>query len=121
VTVLLADDSELLRVNVKKLLTMQDGNWKIRESHSLFTTLQELEMEVPDALILDLQLGDGTGFQILEFIQARELHIPTIVLTNYPTDHYRARCRSLGVAHFLDKSYEFDQIPDILQNWDKKN
>jgi DNA-binding NarL/FixJ family response regulator len=114
VTVLIADDSDLLRVNVKKLLTNQSSNWTIIEAHSLFNTLKQLEITIPDAMILDLQLGDGTGFQVLEFVDARDLKIPTIVLTNYPTEHYKARCRNLGVRYFLDKSFEFELVPEIL-------
>jgi DNA-binding NarL/FixJ family response regulator len=114
VTVLIADDSDLLRVNLKKLLTNQTRHWNIIEAHSLFNTLKQLEKTLPDAIILDLQLGDGTGFQVLEFIDARSLNIPTIVLTNYPTEHYKARCRNLGVRYFLDKSFEFELVPEIL-------
>jgi DNA-binding NarL/FixJ family response regulator len=38
-----------------------------------------------------------------------------IMLTNYSSDLYRKKCTALGADFFLDKTTEFDKIPDIFK------
>ena len=38
-----------------------------------------------------------------------------VVLTNHPDPQYRQACMAAGATHFLDKSTEFDRIPDVLR------
>jgi len=38
-----------------------------------------------------------------------------IILTNYPYPGYRQKCMNAGADFFLDKSTEFDQIPELFE------
>jgi DNA-binding NarL/FixJ family response regulator len=40
-----------------------------------------------------------------------------IILTNYPYPGYRQKCLQAGVDFFLDKSTEFDQIPELFERF----
>ena len=66
--VLIVDDSAVVRRNLKKLLLGQPGIAAVSETHSVYSTLQHLATERPDAIIVDIQLPDGTGFEILEYL-----------------------------------------------------
>ncbi len=72
-----------------------------------------------DAVILDLQLKQGSGVPVLAYLQ-REGLIETMfaaVLTNHALPAYRARCRQYGVRHFFDKSFEFDRVIEVLHDY----
>jgi DNA-binding NarL/FixJ family response regulator len=70
-----------------------------------------------DTLLLDMQLRDGMGLEVLRRVkQARpELHV--IVLTNLATQQYRQASLSAGAEFYLDKSQEFGLVPGILRGW----
>lgn len=71
----------------------------------------------PDAMILDLQLGDGNGLTLLKRIKQNKINIKVIVLTNHSSDANRLQALRAGADAFLDKSTNFDQIPGVLQGW----
>lgn len=83
----------------------------------------ELQQSMPDILIVDLHLREGTGYEILIFL--RGVGVPplkTIVLTNYASSAHRRRAMELGANSFFDKSMQFDEMLDGLHAWaDDKN
>ena len=71
----------------------------------------------PDAMILDLQLGDGNGLTLLKSIKQNKPDIKVMILTNHSSDANRLQALRAGADAFLDKSTDFDQIPGVLQGW----
>lgn len=71
----------------------------------------------PDAMILDLQLGDGNGLSLLKNIKKDKPEIKVMILTNHATDANRLHAMRAGADNFLDKSTDFQQIPHILHEW----
>jgi DNA-binding NarL/FixJ family response regulator len=67
-----------------------------------------------DVVILDLQLRDGTGFGVLRALRKMARRPDVVVLTNFALSTYREKALELGAAHFLDKSRDYDRLPDIL-------
>ena len=70
--------------------------------------------QLPDLIILDLHLKQGTGFGVLISLAKMKNPPISIVLTNYDLPQYRDRATSLGAKYFLDKSNEFDRLPSII-------
>lgn len=69
----------------------------------------------PDVVILDLQMKNGNGIEVLEAVKSIHPETIIIVLTNYPYPQYRRKCLAAGADYFLDKSSEFQKIPEILR------
>jgi CheY-like chemotaxis protein len=70
----------------------------------------------PRVLILDIQLRGGSGFRLLKLMRAAGMTRPEtiIVVTNYPSDDYRAASRECGADHFFDKASEFHKVREVL-------
>ncbi len=68
----------------------------------------------PDVTILDMRLPGGSGMEVLERIKRDDPDAVVIILTNYPFQQYRERCLQLGAEYFLDKSTQWDQVPQIV-------
>jgi CheY-like chemotaxis protein len=70
-----------------------------------------------DAVIVDLHLRHGNGFELLSRLQASTDNeaLIKIVLTNYATPAFRQRCMQLGAHYFFDKSLEFDRVIEVLE------
>jgi len=112
--VLLVEDSSLL---AKHLLEQLSAIPAV-QSASVVDTEQQAVVAVseqsPDLIILDLHLRQGTGFGVLSSIKNLSKPPVAIVLTNYALPQYRERASILGARYFLDKSSEFDRLPDII-------
>lgn len=67
----------------------------------------------PDVIILDLQLKEGTGFGVMQRLGASRPKV--IVFTNYMLPEYQRLAESLGVEHFLNKSVDYERLPQLVQ------
>ncbi len=66
-----------------------------------------------DVIILDLQLKEGTGFGVVRRLGKERPKI--IVFTNYMLPEYQRRANALGVEYFLNKSVDYERLPQLIQ------
>lgn len=68
----------------------------------------------PDLVILDILLDNGNGLQVLSELERSDRRPEVVVLTNYAYRAYEQVCRERGVAHFYDKSFEFEKAMEAV-------
>lgn len=77
------------------------------------------ESPMPALVLLDLNLGDGSGHELLAFMKSEPAlaHVPAVVVTtsDYPRD--RARAAELGAAGYVVKPNSFDAFIDIVRGF----
>lgn len=112
--ILIVDDSAVVRKNLKKLLAGQPGIATVCEAHSVYSSIQQVLTEHPDTVIVDIQLPDGTGFEVLEFLALQDPRPFTVVLTNFPDQRNEERAVALGANYFFDKSFEYERLLEVL-------
>jgi DNA-binding NarL/FixJ family response regulator len=117
--VLLIEDSELIR---RSLVEAIDASGELRVtawSDTADDAIRRLASDAFDAVIVDLNLRQGTGIDVLAYLQqsGRVTTCFAAVLTNHALPAYRARCLQYGVRHFFDKSLEFDRVLDALHDY----
>ena len=66
-TVLVVDDNKAMRVFLSHLLR---DRFRVETAESLQAARRELHRHRPDAILLDLELGDGDGYTLLDDLQA---------------------------------------------------
>jgi DNA-binding NarL/FixJ family response regulator len=84
------------------------------EAASVADALARIPAGHPDAVLVDLRLPDGDGFQVIRAVKALTPAPAVMVLTNYAYPQLRARGLAAGADWFLDKAAEFPRIPEIL-------
>ena len=68
------------------------AQWVRHEGHSVSgaysvrAALGVLTAHVPDAIILDWKLPDGSGLEVLQWLRSRDLHVPTALVTGFWAD-----------------------------------
>ncbi|MEJ8836062.1 response regulator [Ramlibacter sp. AN1133] len=68
----------------------------------------------PDVVVLDVQLEGGTGMQVLKAVRQADPKVAFVVFSNSSTGVYRNRYLKEGATSFVDKSTEFDQLPQAV-------
>ena len=69
-----------------------------------------------EAVLCDVVLGNGSGFDLLEYIGSRsDLKLPVVMVTAYPGDEAAARARRLGAVDYLTKPTSLRRILRALQ------
>lgn len=113
--VLLVEDSILIRKHLVALLEDSEGVAVCGEVDTEADALTALRVGRFDAVVVDLQLREGSGFGVLQHLKLHHPDLLAIVLTNSNTAAMRARSLALGAHHFLDKSSEFERVAELLE------
>src|SRR4029077_17836533 len=81
--------------------------------------IEALRAEMCDAAVLDLQLREGHGFNVLKALRTASIstgpRMVVLVLSNYATPQYRGRSLEIGADYFFDKSREYDRFCAVLE------
>lgn len=113
--VLLIEDSPRLVDRLREIIDGIGGVEVIGTADTEGDAIREAKQQQPDVMLLDLQLRQGTGFEVMRQLRGTEVNPITIVMTNYALPEYRRLAMELGAFRFLDKTNEFDQLPDLLR------
>jgi DNA-binding NarL/FixJ family response regulator len=111
--VFLVEDAPLLRERLSALIASV-GARTVGHADGAQAAIEGILATEPDAVVLDLHLRQGNGFDVLRAVRKAAPAIAFYVLTNYPHDGYRASAERLGARGFFDKSTEFDKLRQAL-------
>ena len=68
----------------------------------------------PDVAIFDVKLARGNGIEALVAAKRDRPDLLAIVMSNFATPQHRKASVEAGAEYFLDKSADFERIPQIL-------
>ena len=114
IKVFIADDSLIVREHLVTMLDELAGIEIVGQAGNVAEAISAIRLLKPDAVILDILMPGGSGIDVLENIKQNDSTLVVIVLTNYPYPVFRQKCLQAGADFFLDKSTEFDQIPELF-------
>ena len=113
--VLIVDDNKTNLVSAKNALAEE---YKVTAVTSGEQALKFLDKIIPDLVLLDINMPEMDGFQVLEEVQRMERfsHVPVIFLTADNDPETETRCFATGAVDFVAKPF----IPDVLMSRVKK-
>lgn len=100
--VIVDDDDEIRELLLR---TLPEDGFEILEARDGHEALALLEREAPDLLLLDWNMPNATGGDVLAELARRERTVPVIVLTADDDPARRAIAEALGAAAFLAKPF----------------
>jgi len=115
--IFVAENTPEIRKRIVAMVQTIAGINVIGEAESVSEAIDGVLGSTADALLLDLQLKDGTGLKVLARVKQVRPELHVIVLTNMVASQYRESCLSAGAEFCLDKSREFGLVPGILRSW----
>lgn len=107
------DDESSVREDIrdKVALHFKDEISIIGEANSVTSGVKIIEQLKPQLLLLDIHLGDGTSFEILQQTTHKDFDI--IFITGYDTHAIKAI--KVGALDYILKPLETDEFKDALQ------
>jgi two-component system chemotaxis response regulator CheY len=109
--VLVVDDSKLMRDMVTACLRAASG-LTISHAASGLDAIERLSLKRFDLLVLDLNMPDIGGMEVIEFVRGQdELRaLPVLVLTTRGDEDSRRDALAAGASSFMTKPFEPDAI-----------
>ena len=109
-TVFIVDDLPAMRERLSELMGAIAGVQIVGEAGTPAEAIDGILRTNPDCVLLDYQLIDGTGVDVLRAVHPDAPDIAFIVLTNHATAQHRRACLDAGARFFFDKSTEFGLV-----------
>ncbi len=105
--ILVLDDDALLRSLLSDRLTNE--GYRVETAETLAAARELLAEERPDVAILDVQLPDGSGTDLLDELKERG-PIPAIVVTAHGTIPLAVEALQRGAHDFLEKPFTMERL-----------
>ena len=113
--VMIADDHSLIREGIKQLLEF-DGTFEVMtEASNGVECLEKLEDIHPDVLLLDVNMPEKNGLEVLEEIKKKNYNVKVLILTVHNELEYLLKAIDIGVDGYILKDSESAELKKAIQ------
>jgi two-component system nitrate/nitrite response regulator NarL len=121
ISVVVVDDHPLFRRGVVELLNDSDEMTVIAEYDSAASLLNNIDDTYPDILLLDLQMPDQSGLEVLRQLRSHDQNLKIIIITACNDQEMLLEALRFGANGFLQKDTPPDEILSQLLSAVKGN
>ncbi|MGE0707900.1 MAG: sigma-54-dependent transcriptional regulator [Planctomycetota bacterium] len=111
-TVLVVDDEPLVRRSLKEFLSGR--GYEVREAETGALALERFREGV-DAVLLDFNLPDLDGIEVLAAMRALDPTPPVVMLTAHSSVERAVKAMQAGATHFAAKPFDLEDISALLE------
>ena len=112
---MIVDDHEIVRRGIAEIVDRADTLEVVAEAGSVTDAIRRAELVVPDVILVDLQLPDGTGIDIMRRLRETKPQIRPIVLTSFDDDAALSEALEAGALAYVLKSVRGAEITDVIK------
>lgn len=113
-TVLVADDSSVIRTLISHLLKRLGYNVLTAENGE--QCIESIEKSQIDVLLLDLNMPLKSGMEVLSWLQEKSYQFPVIIITAMEDISQAVQCIKLGAYEYLTKPVDKQRLEILLRN-----
>ena len=112
----LVEDSAFIREHLIEAIAATRKTEFVGCAETASDAVDKLSKVDCDAIVLDINLARGSGFEVLKSVRANRARRPQVIIfTNYAYPYYRQLTMELGADFFLDKATEFNRLLQIIE------
>lgn len=115
VKVLIADDHALFRDGLKRIFSETDDIKVVAEAINGKDTIKKAKEYNWDIALLDINLPDMNGLEVLKRISSANLPSYVLVLSMYPEEEYAIRAIRSGASGYMTKDSPTDQLINVVR------
>jgi two-component system response regulator DevR len=115
VTVMIVDDHEVVRRGIAEVVERAEGMTVSAEAGSVSDGVRRAGLVRPQVMLVDLQLPDGTGIDLIRQVHATQPDVRAVVLTSFDDDEALAAALDAGASAYLLKSVRGAEITDVIR------
>ena len=116
--ILIADNHDIARKGLAMLVSRQEGLSVVAEAGTVADALQKIRESVPDVVVMDTLLPDGSGIEACRDIRNEDPNVKVLMLTSY-SDQAAVVGSIMGVASgYILKKAQSQEISDVIRKAD---
>lgn len=114
VKVMITDDHSLIREGLKQLLELEGDFQVIAEARDGIDCMEKLKEQIPDVLLLDINMPRMNGLEVLQKIKDEKIDVKILVLTVHNEVEYLLKAVDIGINGYLLKDSESSELKKAI-------
>lgn len=115
IRVMITDDHSLIREGLKQLLEFDGSIEIVGEASNGVECLEKLEECNPEVLLLDINMPEKNGIEVLKQMKAENLQIKVLILTVHNEMDYLMQAVDIGVDGYILKDSESSELKKAIR------
>jgi nitrogen regulation protein NR(I) len=111
-TILFVDDEESVRYSFKKL--MDKPPYQVSDVSNGQAALDFFSKEIPDLVVLDIEMPGMTGLEVLQRIKEISPMTPVLIITAYGTGERVITAMKYGAYEYLEKPFDVPRLKGLI-------
>ena len=107
-SILLVEDDDSAALLVKHFL--EECDFRVDISNSVTMAISNIKFEKYSIILLDINLPDFDGFEILKFLNKNKINIPVIVISAYSNKDLKLQAFKLGANDYMVKPIDPEEL-----------
>lgn len=116
IKVMITDDHVLMREGIKQLLEFDGSIEVIAEAADGIECLEKLETVKPDILLLDINMPNKNGIEVLQEIKKKKIEVKVLILTVHNEVEYLLKAVDIGVDGYILKDSESAELKKAINH-----
>lgn len=114
IKIVIADDHMLIREGLRQLLELDGDIEVIGEAGSGMECLSIISKKTPQVLLLDINMLDLNGLEVLTEIRKQNMPVKVLILTIHNEVEYLLRAVDIGIDGYLLKDSESSELKKAI-------
>ncbi len=111
--VLVVDDEKLIRWSLKENLVK--SGYEVTEAEKGNDALKVFSESLPDIVLLDVNLPDMSGIDVLKTIKGIDKDVPIIIITAFGNIQIAVDAMKHGAYDFVEKPFEIEKLNIVME------
>jgi two-component system response regulator HydG len=112
ISILIVDDEEKVRTLCRDVIA--DGGWRARLASTTEQALEILDQSLIDVVLLDLQIPQLGGLELLKRIRELYPHVAVLMLTQFGTIESAVQATRIGASDYITKPFHVSDLRSKL-------
>ncbi len=116
IRIMLVDDHKLFRCGIKSLFDDKEGIVVVAEASSGKEGISKIISQNPDVVLLDLELGDINGLDLIEKVISQKPSVKFVILTSHVNEHVINKAMKMGIYGYILKDINSEFLDMIVKS-----
>ena len=113
--ILIVDDHDIVRKGLAMLVSRQEDLTVVAEAGTVAEAVEKARETVPDVVVMDIRLPDGTGIEACREIRNDNSDVKVLMLTSYGDEEAVMGSIMAGASGYLLKEIRSQEIVDAIR------
>jgi len=114
-SIFIVDDHPLTRMGIRKVIEMEKGMTLSGESDNAEDTLEKVQKQKPDLVLVDLTLKGRSGLELIKDLRRMMPEMEVLVYSMHEEGYYAERALRAGARGYLMKSEGVTRLIEAIE------